>query len=225
MLPTNDYRDVRYRPYIPVGRDLGRSRRSSPDSVEALPITLGLLRPDGTLTGTTLDRLDRELWDATGIGGYLRSPVESDPDSPGPWPFVTAWIAEAELRSGKFDRGFRTTNWLLERAGDAGSWHEFYGPLRKSPYPPVGIIVWGWAQYLLLCIRGWYGIELSGSSLRITPRLDDFSFRTSVSGFELCLDVKERLAVPQVRGSESSVRPGSAIIQLPLTAATTVTFR
>ena len=225
MQGTTDYDDLRYRPYIPVGSTPGSPRRSVPDSVEALPILHDLLPSDSAVAGASLDRLDAELWDATGIGGYLRSPVESDPDSPGPWPFVTAWMAEAELRTGRLGRALRTTNWLLDRAGHAGSWHEYYGPLRSSPAPPVGIIVWGWAQYLLLCIRGWYGIELSGSSLRIAPRLDGYSFRTSVSGFELRVDVADSRAVPQLSGGESSVRPGSVEIPLPLRGPTTVTFR
>ena len=225
MEGTSDYDDLRYRPYIPVGSTPGGRRRSVPDSVEALPIVHSLLPPDSAVAGATLDRLDAELWDATGIGGYLRSPLESDPDSPGPWPFVTAWIAEAELRVGRLGRALRTTNWLLDRAGAAGSWHEYYGPLRSSPAPPVGIIVWGWAQYLLLCVRGWYGIELSGTSLQITPRLDDYSFRTSVSGFELRIDVADSRGVPQVSGGESIVRPGSVELPLPLRAPTKVSFR
>ncbi len=224
MTASVDYHDRRYRPYMPIGTPPGPPRRSGPDSVEALPILLGLLPPDSRLSSTTLDRLDAELWNATGIGGYLRSPLESDPDSPGPWPFVTAWMAEAELRAGKVERGGRTTGWLLDRAGNAGSWHEYYGPPRTPPYPPVGIIVWGWAQYLLLCIRGWYGIDLAGESLRIAPRLDGFCFRTSISGHDLELDVRDHTAPPAVSGSGWDHSDGALSLPLPLTGPTQITF-
>lgn len=224
MAEDRTWFDPAYRPYIPTdGAPVPEPRPSDPDSVAALPLLLDLWPADSPVARQTLDRLHRDLWDRTGIGGYLRSPLLSDPDSPGPWPFVTAWMAEAELLAGLSDRARATTDWLHKRAGEAGSWHEYYGP-RRAPAPPLGIIVWGWAQYLLLVVRGWYGIRLIDGTLHITPRLAPVEFSTLISGRRLTLEVTDHEATPIVEGSDARREPGSAILTLPLSGDTHITF-
>ena len=183
------YDDQRYAPYVPTTVDDPTPRPCDPDSVSALPILCNLVDPTSALARKTLDHLHEHLWNPTGIGGYARSPLASDPDSPGPWPFVTAWMAEAELKAGLTERAQQTTEWLLKMAGEGGSWFEYYGERRTPPYPPVGVIVWGWAQYILLAVRGWMGIEVLSDRLRIAPRLVPYRHRFWVGERYVDIDV------------------------------------
>lgn len=153
LRPTGTYDDARYLPYLPSVRPDTGELLADPDAVLALPIVHGHIPPDSPIAANTLALLDDHLWNATGIGGYLRSPLPSEPDAPGPWTFPTAWIAEAHLICGNEERAMRAFDWLVDIGGEATSFYEFYGPRRTPPFPPTGIIVWGWAQIALLADR------------------------------------------------------------------------
>ena len=203
MVPEAAYHDKRYTPYIPKEIPDLSPQLCDPDSVSALPILYDIVDPRSKLARTTLDYLYKHLWNPTGIGGYARSPLPSDPDSPGPWPFVTAWMAEAELKAGLIDRAQQTTEWLLKMAGEGGSWFEYYGERESPPYPPVGIIVWGWAQYILLVVRGWMGIEVLSDRVRIAPRLLPYQHRFCVGDYYIDISVS---GIDHGRIDETSVR-------------------
>lgn len=158
-----------YAPYIPDAID-PTPRAWEPCVTEALPIVYGLIDPLGDIARSTLDGLE-SLWNPTGIGGYARYNIDSDPDSPGPWPFATAFMAAAQIEARMEDRASRAIDWLLDRAGPGVSWLEFYGDRPTPPFPPVGIIVWGWAQFLLLVDKHIVGTRVAGRTVRITPKL------------------------------------------------------
>ncbi len=120
-----------------------------PDSSSALPIAWELVEPYSPLAWRTLERLEplwNQRWD---IGGYGRYHVTSEPDSPGPWPFASLFIARAYFEAGDEKRAWRVLRWLNGLPGSrAGSWFEFYGPRPMPPYPQVGIVPWTWAEII-----------------------------------------------------------------------------
>ncbi|MCB0711599.1 MAG: hypothetical protein KDD67_04635 [Ignavibacteriae bacterium] len=215
MVAEARYGDQRYIPYVPDHVADITPRLCDPDSVSALPILYNLIDPRSTLAQNTLNHLHEHLWNPTGIGGYGRSPIPSDPDSPGPWPFVTAWMAEAELKGGMTERAKETTEWLLTMANNGGNWFEYYGERQSPPYPPTGIIVWGWGQYLLLAIRGWMGIEVTGKRLRIAPQLVPFEHRFWVGDHYVNIEVSG-LRIATVEGLRITLVNGGIEIPLPL---------
>lgn len=223
MIAEEGYHDERYAPYVPVAAADPTPRPCEPDSVAALPILYGIVDPASDVARATLDHLRTHLWDTTGIGGYARSPLASDPDSPGPWPFVTAWMAEAELRAGLTERAKETTEWLLDAAGAGGSWFEYYGERKSPPFPPVGVIVWGWGQYLLLAARGWMGIEFNAERLRIAPRITGFRHTLRTAAHAIRIEVNG-LARATTDGIPTELRNGGIELPLPLTADRTVVF-
>ena len=183
---------------------------------EALPIVYGLVDPASDLARATLEAL-RDLWNPTGIGGYARYNVDSDLDSPGPWPFATAFMAAAETEARLDERAGGTIAWLLDAAGAGGSWFEYYGPRESPPYPPVGIIIWGWAQYILLVVKHIVGVRVADSQIRITPKLLGIehtvrfgmhALRITVRGYNRAL----------LDGAPIPLERGTAAIPLPLEA-------
>jgi hypothetical protein len=70
----------------------------NPDSAVALPVAWGLLAGESPIAQASLDDMET-LWSQgwTG-GGYGRYHMDSDADSPGPWPFVHLYVARAWSR-------------------------------------------------------------------------------------------------------------------------------
>ena len=224
LRPTLEGIDRLYAPYLPERIEPADSpQRCEPDITEALPIIHGLVDPASDLARRTLEKM-RALWSPTGTGGYARYNIASDPDSPGPWPFATAIVAAAEIESGLRERGLETTIWLADRAGAGGCWLEYYGERRTPPFPPVGIIVWGWAQYMLLYTRHLLGITITAERIRIAP---------CISGIEHVIRQGSRSIRLSTRGLERATidgRPaelvdGAVEIPLPLQNDMVVEFR
>lgn len=223
MISEAGYHDERYAPYVPSEVTNATPRPCDPDSTSALPILYGLVNPTSALARNTIDHLHEHLWNPTGIGGYARSPLASDPDSPGPWPFVTAWMAEAELKVGLTERARQSTEWLLTMASEAGSWFEYYGERTSPPYPPLGIIVWGWAQFILLVVRGWMGLEVNTDRIRISPRTTGFHRIMMVGQHYLELKVTG-LELATVNGKPVTLQDGAIELSLPITEHQHVVF-
>ncbi len=125
-----------------------------PDSANVLPIVYGIVDPASPVALKTLESME-ELWNQRWDGGgYGRYHVTSEPDSPGPWPFPTMFIARAYLETGNDEKVWRALRWLQEApGGKAGAWLEFYGDRPTPPLPPVGIVVWTWAEILMFFIH------------------------------------------------------------------------
>jgi hypothetical protein len=144
----------------------------NPDTSAALPIAWEFIDPVGRVARRTLASLET-LWNQrwTG-GGYGRYHVTSEPDSPGPWPFASLFVARACFEAGDDRKVRRVLDWL-DRApgGKAGSWFEFYGPRPVPPYPQVGVVPWVWAEMLFLFIHHMLGVRPSEQILRLRPRL------------------------------------------------------
>jgi hypothetical protein len=144
----------------------------NPDTSAALPLAWGFIDASGAVARRTLRSLET-LWNQrwTG-GGYGRYHVSSEPDSPGPWPFPSLFVARGLFEAGN-DRGVRRVlDWLGRLPGArAGTWLEFYGPRPVPPYPQVGVVPWVWAEIVFLFIHHILGVRPSEKDFLFRPRL------------------------------------------------------
>ena len=179
----------------------------NPDTSSALPIAWEFIDPSGPVARRTLASLET-LWNQrwTG-GGYGRYHVASEPDSPGPWPFASLFIARAQFEAGIDRKVRRVLDWLGRVPGSsAGTWFEFYGPRPVPPYPQVGVVPWVWAEMLFLFIHHMLGVRPSEKSLRLRPRL-----LTGLPSMDASLKLRRgrlNLSVRRVRPGE---KPGYRI--------------
>ncbi len=143
----------------------------NPDTSAALPLFLGLVPADsplGTLTLDSLEALWNQAWTGGGFGRYH---FTSEPDSVGPWPFASLFVARAAVECGRFDIVCRVLDWLESVPGAAaGSWFEFYGRRLSPPFPQVGVIPWTWAEMILLAVDHVFGVRPLENGLLIRPR-------------------------------------------------------
>jgi hypothetical protein len=144
----------------------------NPDTSAALPLALGLVRPDSpvaVLTLASLETLWNQAWEG---GGHGRYHFTSEPDSPGPWPFASLFIARAAVETGDFAAVRRILNWMNSLPGAAaGSWLEFYGRRLSPPFPQVGVIPWTWAEIIHLVIHHLLGVRPESDGIHLRPRL------------------------------------------------------
>ncbi len=215
--------DPEYAPYVPTTESSTTPRRCEPDAAASLPMVYGLVAPSDPRALATLEQL-LELWNRTGIGGYCRYHPESDPDSPGPWPFATAFIAAAELEAGLTERACRSIEWLINVAGAGGSWFEFYGTRLSPPHPPTGIIVWGWAQFIILVVHHVLGARIHGNTLVLRPRITGINIVLHVGRHRLTVQV-DALASATLDGLAIDVADGCVRIPLPLSSDRHLEFR
>jgi hypothetical protein len=209
---------------MPPGMPLNVEKVSycDPDSSSALPIAWGLVDAKSDLSLNTLHALEHlwnQRWD---YGGYARYDVTSEPDSPGPWPFATMFIARAYHEAGDYDKVWRSLDWLLSVQGaNSGSWYEFYGDRPTPPLPPVGIVVWTWGEISMYFVHHLLGIRPDRESVTIRPRLlpgvDSVSGTVIIHGHNVAYDFKrtEQQEYAVVDGVRHSLTDGALRIPIP----------
>jgi len=159
----------------------------NPDTSTVLPIAWEFIPARSKLAARTLLEVEK-LWNQrwTG-GGYGRYNVSSEPDSPGPWPFPSLFVARSYLEADREARVWRILRWLGRAAGArAGTWFEFYGPRPVPPYPQVGIVPWNWVEMLILFLHHLVAVRPEWSGLRLRPRL-----LNGLNGFRASLRVRD----------------------------------
>jgi GH15 family glucan-1,4-alpha-glucosidase len=182
-------------PLLGAGRHL-----LDPDTSSALPIAHEFIDPGSDLAAATLKGMEALRME----GGYSRYNVTSEPDSPGPWPFASLFIARACLEAGDHERAWQILNWLGRAPGaNAGTWFEFYGPRPVPPYPQVGIAPWTWAEILCFFIHHLLGVRPSHDGLLIRPRL-----LTGMEKSEALLRIGEHKLHLLIRRMKEGEEPG-----------------
>jgi hypothetical protein len=143
-----------------------------PDTSSALPIAFEIVDPHGDVARKTLDSLE-VLWNqGWNSGGYGRYHVTSEPDSPGAWPFSSLFVARAYCEAENYDKVWRVLRWLNNlQGGNGGAWFEFYGNRPTPPLPPVGIVVWTWAEIVMLLLHHIVGVRPRPGTITVRPRL------------------------------------------------------
>ncbi|MBI4428273.1 MAG: hypothetical protein HY562_04060 [Ignavibacteriales bacterium] len=182
---------------MPAGMPLNVESISycDPDAGNVLPIAFEIIDAKSTISLKTLESMEHlwnQRWDT---GGYARYDVSSEPDSPGPWPFATMFIARAYHEAGNDEKVWRALNWLLEvQGGKSGAWFEYYGDRPTPPLPPVGIVVWTWAEIVIFFIHHVLGVRPSPRKILIRPKLlsgiDRVKSTLFVHRHEVALDVQ-----------------------------------
>jgi hypothetical protein len=175
LISKTDNAEFRKR-FMPEGMPLaGKGARLwEPDISECFPICYGVIDPRSDVAKKTMESLE-SLWSqAWEGGGYGRYNVDSEPDSPGPWPFATMYMAVSAFEAGDFPRLQRALEWLIDSAGPGGSWFEFLGDRPTPPLPPTGIIVWAWAQWITLVVKHILTANVKDDQLIIMPKLGGF---------------------------------------------------
>ncbi len=172
----------------------------NPDTSASFAIAWGFIDPQSGLARETL-RDQEKLWNQAWTGGgYGRYHVSSEPDSPGPWPFASLFVARANALSGHGKKARRVMDWLGGLPGAAaGTWFEFYGPRPVPPYPQIGVVPWAWAELVFLFVRDIVGLRPEGKRILLRPHLlpgmdrAEASFR--VRGTDI--DISLRRAAPK----------------------------
>jgi len=143
-----------------------------PDASSVLPIATAFIEPESELARRTLDDVDT-LWNLQWDGGgYGRYHTSSEPDSPGPWPFASLFVARALVEAGDDAKVWRIVDWLnAAPGGRAGTWFEYYGRRISPPYPQVGITPWTWAEIICLVVDHIFGVRPGSGGLYVRPRL------------------------------------------------------
>jgi len=143
-----------------------------PDTSAVLPIVYGLVPADSYVAKNTMQSME-ELWNQVwNTGGYGRYHYSSEPDSAGPWPFPSLFLARAYSEMKVEDKVQRILEWLDSIPGSlSGSWFEFYGDRISPPYPQKGIPPWTWAEMLQLLIYQILGIRIEEEYIVVNPKL------------------------------------------------------
>lgn len=165
------------------------------------PILHRQIDPNGSLASNTLDTI-QTLWREE-QGGYLRYHHSSDPDAPGGWTFPTAMVGRAMAMAGRTEHTQEVLNWFRSIQGArGGSYFEIYAdhPRPVPPFPPMGIVVWGWAEIASLYIEGILGAHPTsdGASLQLSPNLPEEI--NTLSGELIFRDSSIRLDISRTRG-------------------------
>ena len=151
-----------------------------PDSSSALPIAYELIDPKSDLAKNTLEHLEK-LWNQRwSSGGYARYNVKSEPDTPGPWPFATMFIARAYLENENQPKVLRALQWMYEKSRFSGSWFESYCWRPSPPLPPISVIPWTWAENIVFFIHHLIGLRPLKDKIIIRPKLLDLT--TKIDG-------------------------------------------
>ena len=209
---------------MPPGSPLREESVSScdADTVIALPIAFEVIDPKSPLSLNSLKFVER-LWNQRWKGGgYGRYDASSEPDSPGPWPFPSLFVARAYLEAGDHAKVWRVLDWLQHvQGGKSGSWLEFYGKRSVPPLPPIGIVPWNWGEMGIFFVHHLLGVRPSPSGLILRPTLltgvDRMEARIPLRGTVLQMTVRKTEGKPAatVNGKRLPVADGRINLPLP----------
>jgi hypothetical protein len=210
---------------MPPGMPLNVEKVSycDPDTASLIPLMFGIVDPKSPPALKTLESME-QLWNQRWTtGGYARYNVTSEPDSPGPWPFATMFVARSYLEAGDDEKVWRALNWMLSvpTGGKGGSWLECYVDRPVPPLPPVGIVVWTWAEIVMFFVHHLLGVRPTSQNLIVRPRLlsgiNEVDAKVVIYGHEVRLTLR-RAAKEQsasLNGRKLSITDRAVTLPLP----------
>jgi GH15 family glucan-1,4-alpha-glucosidase len=180
---------------IPVGTPLREeiNNYADPDTASALPIAFSMIDPKSKLANKTLTNIEK-LWNQRwNHGGYGRYNIQSEPDSPGPWPFASMFVTRAYFETENAEKVIRNLDWMIEVGGNSGAWFEFYGWRPIPPCPPPGVIPWCWAEVLICLVYNMLGIRPEKDVIIIRPKIlnltNEIDSKFTIAGKEVNIKI------------------------------------
>lgn len=160
------------------------------------------------------------------IGGYGRYHMDSDPDSPGPWPFASLYIACAYLERREWDKVWRVIDWLASLPQyPSGAFFEMYGDRIAPPYAQNGIVAWSWAETITMVVKNILGFQPEEDAIRMRPRLlPGFKVAKGVVPFRghrvlFQLTAEERIDRPRFEVSAKHAEADGDSVRIPFADA------
>ena len=193
-----------------------------PDTASVIPVMFEIVDPKGSLALKTLANMEK-LWNQRwSMGGYARYDITSEPDSPGPWPFATMFVARSCFEAGDDEKVWRALNWMLNvpTGGKGGSWLECYVDRPVPPLPPVGIVVWTWAEIIMFFIHHLLGVRPTPTNLVVRPRLlqglKEVDAKIVVHGYDVHLELRRATKEPSAALDGKRVSMTGGLVTLPI---------
>nr|MCU0245959.1 hypothetical protein [Bryobacter sp.] len=197
------------RNFLPPAAPLRAERVSycDPDTSIVYPILYEIADPQGGVARKTLASMEtlwNQRWEG---GGYGRYHVTSEPDSPGPWPFASMFVARALHEAGENEKVRRVLRWKLEvQGGRRGAWFEVNGTRPLAGFP-IGITPWTWGEILLYFVHHFLGVRPEPDALVVRPRL-----LSGIDNVEATVWVRgQRVELRIARGATRAAVDGSAV--------------
>ena len=211
--------------HVPADSPLARAGepRLDPDMCLIHPALYGIVRPDDPRAVAAREDV-ATLWDPSG-GGYLRYHPSADPEQPGGWFFPSVQIAKALADAGDAEGVARVLSWLTTvRGAEGATYVEFnaQAPRPVPPLPPMGIIVWVWAEVVGLFTTRILGVQLQpdDGAIHLRPMLpagmDRAQGEVTVRGTPLQISITRAPAGAQpqivINGRPTTPEPSGGIV-------------
>jgi hypothetical protein len=133
------------------------------------------------------------------------------------------FLARSYLEAGNDEKVWRALNWMLNvpTGGKGGSWLECYVDRPVPPLPPVGIVVWTWAEIIIFFVHHLLGVRPTPKDLLVRPRLlnglKEVDAKLVIHGHDVHLKLRRAVKEPSASldGKPVAVTHGSVTLPLP----------
>jgi hypothetical protein len=192
-----------------------------PDATMALPIALGLVKPDSALAARTLNEIEKLRDQRWWGGGYSRYDASSEINNPGPWGIAGALVLRGQHEGGMLERSRRTLEWFRNVQGGNGGLYYEQIPLIRSQQEWLGLVTWPTGELPYFVVRHYLGIRFEEGGVVIRPKLYPKSpairanLRFHESRLRIAIDGGGPIASASLDGKPIAVGAGGAV-RLPL---------
>ena len=142
-----------------------------PDATMALPIALGLVKPDSVLGSNTLNEIEKLRDQRWWGGGYSRYDASSEINNPGPWGIAGALVLRGQHQGGMLERSRRTLEWFRNVQGGNGGLYFEQIPLIRSQQDWLGLVTWPTGELPYFVVRHYLGVGFEDGNVVIHPKL------------------------------------------------------
>ena len=150
----------------------GQHNQIYPDATMALPLALGLVKPNSALATNTLNEIEKlhnQRWSG---GGYGRYDSSSEINMPGPWGIAGALVLRGQHAGGMLERSRSTLEWFRNvPGGNGGLYYEEMPLIAGSQQNWLGLVTWPTGELPYFVVRHYLGIGFENGRLTIRPQL------------------------------------------------------